>query len=352
MKDDNALFTPEPDFENDTPPDWLRDMPQVHLSPRPGFQHDLENRLMAHAVERNTKKMQANGHLKLHADELVQREYSSPGDPTRRRLPLTLIAAALLIMMMAGAFIFLRGPSPESPTHTFGAAGQDPDGGTQPLAQVTVVTATAVPSRSGELMMPTVVLYEPVGLLWARCVTCRLQDAPIVEIGFAMEKPELPGFINTLKEGDNEGTLEAGSQFWVYSSAGDETLTLHARAAHPARVAGDGEFDGQGLDTVLLVYNPSGQLIIAVDDTNGASNAKIEGLPLIQPGAYLIEVRNWAKGLGDSADYTLVAETEAVDLEFLRQQMTTYRTYPLGYEGTVAPINTMPFITPSVTPLP
>lgn len=106
-----------------------------------------------------------------------------------------------------------------------------------------------------------------------------------------------------LLTGDNHGELRAGQvESWLYFGRRGEVLTVRASADIRAY---DVEDYFAGLDTLLVVFDPEGQVIAQNDDAaDGSGDAELT-FTLEKAGIYRIEVRS--AGLSTAGKYRLIA---------------------------------------------
>ncbi|MBI1276811.1 MAG: hypothetical protein GC179_01650 [Anaerolineaceae bacterium] len=103
--------------------------------------------------------------------------------------------------------------------------------------------------------------------------------------------------------GENRGGFdEGGANIWKYNGKAGEVLTLMAAAENPANNT-DNETRQQNrlLDTVLVVYDPTNQVIAYNDDIVDAvlTNSFLRYVELKTDGVYSIKVTNWFTENGD-----------------------------------------------------
>lgn len=103
--------------------------------------------------------------------------------------------------------------------------------------------------------------------------------------------------------GENKGGFdEGGANIWKYKGTAGETLTLMAAAENPANNT-DNETRQKNrlLDTVLVVYDPTNQVIAYNDDIVDAvlTNSFLRSVELKVDGTYTVKVTNWFTENGD-----------------------------------------------------
>ncbi len=103
--------------------------------------------------------------------------------------------------------------------------------------------------------------------------------------------------------GENRGGFdEGGANIWKYKGTAGETLTLMVAAENPANNT-DNETRQKNrlLDTVLVVYDPTNQVIAYNDDIVDAvlTNSFLRAVDLRVDGTYTIKVTNWFTENGD-----------------------------------------------------
>ncbi len=99
------------------------------------------------------------------------------------------------------------------------------------------------------------------------------------------------------KIGENLGGFdEGGANIWTYSGTAGEVLTLQAIAENPANNTDEATRHKERLlDTVLVVYDPTNQVIAYNDDIVDAvlTNSFLRSVTLTTDGTYRIKVTNW-----------------------------------------------------------
>ncbi|NWF68064.1 MAG: WD40 repeat domain-containing protein [Chloroflexi bacterium] len=107
--------------------------------------------------------------------------------------------------------------------------------------------------------------------------------------------------------GENRGEIAiGGGDVWTYEGSYGETLRIQVIAENPANTAED----RTGLfDPLLIIYLPSGRLLLEADDIQGGvlTDVRVEALALPVSGSYRFEVRSWDNQTGGA--YTLVIES-------------------------------------------
>lgn len=103
--------------------------------------------------------------------------------------------------------------------------------------------------------------------------------------------------------GENRGGFdEGGANIWKYKGTAGETLTLIAEAENPANNTDNvTRQKNRLLDTVLVVYDPTNQVIAYNDDIVDAvlTNSFLRSVELKTDGTYTIKVANWYTEQGD-----------------------------------------------------
>ncbi|MEL7235360.1 MAG: hypothetical protein AAGK74_12745, partial [Chloroflexota bacterium] len=101
----------------------------------------------------------------------------------------------------------------------------------------------------------------------------------------------------TAQPGANRGEVYYGAaQAWQYNAQAGEVLTLEVNADQPANEADQRiRLEQNLLDTLLIVRDPSGDIIAEADDIEEAARTDsiIERLSLPVTGVYTIEVRSY-----------------------------------------------------------
>ncbi len=118
--------------------------------------------------------------------------------------------------------------------------------------------------------------------------------------------------------GENKGGFdEGGANVWKYNGTAGEVLTLMAVAENPANNT-DSETRQKDrlLDTVLVVYDPTNQVIAYNDDIVDAvlTNSFLRYVELKTDGTYTIKVANWFTEKGDETGghFTLMVYSNKV----------------------------------------
>jgi hypothetical protein len=113
--------------------------------------------------------------------------------------------------------------------------------------------------------------------------------------------------------GENRGGFdEGGANIWKYKGTAGENLTLMVAAENPANNT-DNETRQKNrlLDTVLVVYDPTNQVIAYNDDIVDAvlTDSFLRAVQLKVDGTYTIKVANWFTENGDETGghFTLAA---------------------------------------------
>lgn len=110
--------------------------------------------------------------------------------------------------------------------------------------------------------------------------------------------------------GENRGRIAiGGGQRWEIDGRQGDILTIEVRADRPANDGTSRTFDPNGLDTLVIVRDPDGNIIAENDDAvpNEVSlhtDSRIDNLILPVTGIYQIEVRSWNDQTGGA--YTLI----------------------------------------------
>ncbi len=103
--------------------------------------------------------------------------------------------------------------------------------------------------------------------------------------------------------GENKGGFdEGGANIWKYDGKAGEVLTLMAVAENPANNTDNATREKDRLlDTVLVVYDPTNQVIAYNDDIVDAvlTNSFLRYVELKTDGTYTIKVANWYTEKGD-----------------------------------------------------
>lgn len=113
--------------------------------------------------------------------------------------------------------------------------------------------------------------------------------------------------------GENKGGFdEGGANIWKYNGKAGEVLTLMAVAENPANNTDNATREKDRLlDTVLVVYDPTNQVIAYNDDIVDAvlTNSFLRYVELKTDGTYTIKVANWYTEKGDETGghFTLMA---------------------------------------------
>jgi hypothetical protein len=115
--------------------------------------------------------------------------------------------------------------------------------------------------------------------------------------------------------GENRGGFdEGGANVWTYKGTAGEVLTLQAIADDPANNANDEtRHKDRLLDTVLVVYDPTNQVIAFNDDIVDAvlTNSFLRHVELKTDGTYKIKVTNWyvEQGNETGGHFTLIVDS-------------------------------------------
>ncbi len=103
--------------------------------------------------------------------------------------------------------------------------------------------------------------------------------------------------------GENKGGFdEGGANVWKYKGTAGEVLTLMAVAENPANNTDNATREKDRLlDTVLVVYDPTNQVIAYNDDIVDAvlTNSFLRYVELKTDGTYTVKVANWFNEKGD-----------------------------------------------------
>lgn len=119
--------------------------------------------------------------------------------------------------------------------------------------------------------------------------------------------------------GENKGGFdEGGANVWKYKGTAGETLTLMAVAENPANNTDNATREKDRLlDTVLVVYDPTNQVIAYNDDIVDAvlTNSFLRAIELKVDGTYTIKVANWYTEKGDETGghFTLMAYSNTAE---------------------------------------
>ncbi len=141
---------------------------------------------------------------------------------------------------------------------------------------------------------------------WVRVVTVGLLVS-VVSGGLVKAQPPI-GDVKPVAKGEavigeNRGGFdEGGANVWKYSGTAGEVLTLMAVAENPANNSDQATREKDRLlDTVLVVYDPTNQVIAYNDDIVDAvlTNSFLRYVELKTDGTYTIKVANWYTKQGD-----------------------------------------------------
>ncbi len=118
--------------------------------------------------------------------------------------------------------------------------------------------------------------------------------------------------------GENRGGFdEGGANIWKYKGTAGEVLTLMAVAENPANNSDQATREKDRLlDTVLVVYDPTNQVIAYNDDIVDAvlTNSFLRYVELKTDGTYTIKVANWFTKKGDETGghFTLMVNSNKI----------------------------------------